>query len=80
MWECQWKRYHQSSGVVIHNPYKYSTENEFRMDEQDVIDYIRDGKIFGAVEVDLEVPNHLKHKFRDMPPIFKNTGTKENSC
>jgi hypothetical protein len=28
---------------------------------------------FGALEVDLEVPDHLKEKFAEMPPVFKNT-------
>ena len=27
----------------------------------------------GALEVDLEVPDHLKGKFAEMPPVFKNT-------
>jgi hypothetical protein len=29
--------------------------------------------MFGALEVDLEVPDHLKGKFAEMPPVFKNT-------
>jgi hypothetical protein len=29
--------------------------------------------MLGALEVDLEVPDHLKGKFAEMPPVFKNT-------
>jgi hypothetical protein len=29
-------------------------------------------KLFGALEVDLHVPDNLKFKFAEMPPIFKN--------
>ena len=29
-------------------------------------------KLFGALEVDLHVPDKLKSKFAEMPPIFKN--------
>jgi hypothetical protein len=31
-----------------------------------------DEKLFGALEVDLHVPNTMKSKFAEMPPIFKN--------
>jgi hypothetical protein len=29
-------------------------------------------KLFGALEVDIKVPDDLKSKFAEMPPIFKN--------
>jgi hypothetical protein len=29
--------------------------------------------MFGALEVDLELPDHLKGKAAEMPPVFKNT-------
>ena len=28
--------------------------------------------MFGVLEIDLEVPDHLKGKFAEMPPVFKN--------
>ena len=31
-----------------------------------------DEKLFGALEVDLHVPDDLKSKFAEMPPVFKN--------
>ena len=38
----------------------------------EIIDMIRDGSLFGAIEVDIEVPENLKEKFSEMTPIFKN--------
>ena len=37
---------------------------------------VRNGRLFGCVEVNIRVPKHLKEKFSEMCPIFKNT---ENS-
>lgn len=39
--------------------------------------FIEDGSLFGAVEVDISVPEHLKEKFAEMPPIFKNVEVQE---
>ena len=33
----------------------------------------RSGKLFGYAQCDIEVPDGLKKKFADFPPIFKNT-------
>ena len=37
------------------------------------IERIKDGSFFGLVECDIVVPEHLKDKFSEMSPIFKNT-------
>ena len=34
---------------------------------------MRSGKLFGYVQCDIEVPEELKKKFANFPPIFKNT-------
>ena len=34
---------------------------------------VRNEHLFGGVEVDICVPEHLKDKFSEMCPIFKNT-------
>ena len=34
---------------------------------------VRHERLFGCVEVDIRVPDHLKEKFSEMFPIFKNT-------
>lgn len=48
------------------------------MTQNQIIDYIRDGTLFGAAEVDISVPEHLRTKFLEMPPIFKNVEISEN--
>ena len=37
------------------------------------MDHVKNGEIFGAVEVDIQVPDSLKPYFQEMPPVFKNT-------
>ena len=43
------------------------------MSQDQIIKYIQDGRLFGFVECDIEVPEHLKEYFSEMTPIFKNT-------
>ena len=44
---------------------KYLTQDQ-------IIQYIKDGHLFGFVECDIEVPEHLKEYLLEMTPIFKN--------
>ena len=44
---------------------KYLTQDK-------IIQYIRDRHLFGFVECDIEVPDHLKEYFSEMTPILKN--------
>ena len=37
------------------------------------MEQIRSGKVIGYVQCDIEVPEQLKEKFANFPPIFKNT-------
>ncbi len=53
IWECEWKIY--MTGRTIHNRYMYPTEHIYRMGETRLMDHIKSGNIFGAVEVDIEV-------------------------
>ena len=40
---------------------------------ESLLEQIRSGKCFGYVQCDIEVPEELKEKFANFPPIFKNT-------
>ena len=71
MWECEWRTYKRTNAV--HNSYTYKTEDTHRMTELEVLAHIKNGDIFGAVEVDIRVPDDLKSRFEEMPPVFKNT-------
>jgi hypothetical protein len=42
----------------------------------EIYEAILDGKIFGAVECDLKVPEYLKWYFEEMTPIFKHATVK----
>ena len=39
---------------------------------------VRNERLFGCVEGDIRVPEHLKEKFSEMCPIFKNTKISRN--
>ena len=54
----------KSSQVVI-NGGKLKTEKE-------LLEQVSNGEFFGAVEVDIHVPDELKKNFEEMTPIFKN--------
>ena len=41
--------------------------------EETLLEQKRSGKVFGYVQCDIEVPEELKKKFPNFPPIFKNT-------
>ena len=75
MWECQWREYKRHN--AIHNQYLYPTEHLFRMTEQEILRNITEGSMFGVAEVDIKVPENLKHHFEEMPPIFKNVTIQE---
>lgn len=74
MWECSWTRYKVTHEV--HNRYVYPTERFFRMTKQQILSGIMEGNIFGAIQCDLRVPDHLKSYFAELPPVFKNTTVK----
>ena len=76
MWECEWREY-KKQHHTIHNKYVYPTEHIYRMSQQEVLGYIENGDLFGVIEVDLHVPEHLKDYFQEMPPVFKNINITE---
>ena len=42
------------------------------LDEKQIIQAVKEGSLFGCVECDIRVPDHLRSKFIEMCPIFKN--------
>ena len=72
MWECEWWRLCKTSNTVKkhireHFPYRNSLAVDQLWKEKE------EGKLFGYVQCDLEVPENLRAKFVNFPPIFKNT-------
>ena len=62
MWECGWKRERDPP-----------PRQKWKMTQQQIIAAVVDGTLFGMVECDVRVPEHLQDHFAEMQPIFKNT-------
>ena len=43
------------------------------MSPERILSEVRNEHLFGCMELDVPVPDHLKKKFSEMCPIFKNT-------
>ena len=71
IWECEWRTYRRGNAVT--NSYLYPTESRYRMTSEEILQFIRNGQLFGAVLCDIHVPEDKKDYFAEMPPIFKNT-------
>ena len=72
MWECKWwELYHTDATGKNHLrayfPYQRLLSEERLMQE------IKSGKLFGYVQCNLKVPEHLKAYFAKFSPSFQNT-------
>ena len=72
MWECEWWKLYKTTNTVKqhigeHFPYRYPLVAEQLLEDK------KKGKLFGHVQCDIEVPENLRSKFNNFPPIFKNT-------
>ena len=61
MWECAWKL-----------EAKQPPRQKWNMTQQQIITAVVDGTLFGMVECDVRVPEHLQDHFAEMQPVFKN--------
>ncbi|CAH3160600.1 unnamed protein product [Porites lobata] len=76
MWECQWRRMKKTNSAVqyfMNRKFHRPLDHLQTLDQNQIIKAIRDESLFGVVECDITVPDHLKPKFSEMCPIFKNT-------
>ena len=48
------------------------------LSEERLMQEIKSGRLFGYVQCDLKLPEHLKTHFANFPPIFKNTVVSRN--
>ena len=72
MWECEWWGPYKTTNTVKqhireHFPYWRSLAAEQLLEE------IMKGKLFGYVQCDIEVPENLRSKIVNVPPIFMST-------
>ena len=74
MWECEWERLKLRDpqlNVFVRDRQR-PCDRYTTMTEESILQAVMEDKLFGALEVDLHVPEILKGKFAEMPPVFKN--------
>ena len=74
MWEKDWQALLSQRPEIKNYLAQHRTFTHFKkyLCQDQIIKYIQDGHLFGFVECDIEVPDHLKEYFSEMTPIFKN--------
>ena len=75
--ECErWRLYKTTANFKLHIgenfPYRRS------LTEQQLLEGIKEGSLFGYVQCDIEVPENLRINFANFPPIFKKTLVSKN--
>ena len=71
MWESEWWNLYKTTTCVKQH-LRESFPYKCLLREENLLEQIGSGKLFGYVECDIEVPEELKKKFANFP-IFKNT-------
>ena len=72
MWECEcWNLFKTTTCVKEHLRQSFPYKRPLREETQ--VEQTRSGKLSGNVQCDIEVPEELKKKIANFPPISKNT-------
>ena len=72
MWECEWwSLYKTIASVKSHLRENFPYRRP--LSEEGLLQGIIDGRLFGYVQCDIEVPERLRSYFSHFPPVFKNT-------
>ena len=74
IWEKDWQALLTQRPEIKAYISQHRTYTHFKkyLNLDQIIQYIQDECLFGFVECDIEVPDHLKDYFSEMTPIFKN--------
>ena len=76
IYECEWVKEKKSNPEIIEflkdNLFNFKSALSGKITKDIILKKIIDGKLFGLVQCDIEVPAHLKSYFSEMTPIFKN--------
>ena len=74
IWEKDWQALVSQRPEIKAYLAQHRTYTHFKkyLNQNQIIQYIQDGRLFGFVECHIEVPHHLKDYFSEMTPIFKN--------
>ena len=75
IWQKDWQALVTQRPEIKAYLKQHRTYTHFKkyLNQNQIIQYVQDGHLFGFVECDIEVPDHLKDYFNEMTPIFKNT-------
>ena len=77
MWECEWWSLYETDAPVksyLRANFSYKRH----LSEEQLLQRNIDGRPFGYVQCDIEVPKHLRDYFSNFNPIFKNTFLSRN--
>ena len=74
MQRCKWDRLKQRKEVreFLEKKIWLPNNNTRQLNETELLHLIQSEKVFGFVQCDVQVPDHLKAEFADLPPVFKN--------
>ena len=70
MWECDWKELRKEPDVKSF--LAPARRQKWNMTQNEILAAVIDGTLFGMVECDIRVPEHLQDHFAEMQPVFKN--------
>ena len=77
MWECEWEDKKKENPCIKafleDNNINYKSILKGKVTKTKIINKVKRGQLFGLVLCDITVPTHLREKFSEFPPIFKNT-------
>ena len=77
MWECEWWRLYKTSNTVKQHIGEHLTYRRSLAAEQ-LLEEIKERKLFGYMKCDIELPENLRSKFVNYPPIFQNIFVSKN--
>ena len=72
--ECEWKQMKSQDLQLRQFLQKFRRPLDYKktMSEEDIIAAVKADTLFGLVQCDISVPEHLREYFSEMTPIFKN--------
>jgi len=76
MYECEWRDMRRTNRKLqwfVATEVRRTLDRVKIMSAERILREVRNERLFGCVEVDIRAPDHLKEKFSEMCPIFKNT-------
>ena len=77
MWECKWWKLYRTDATVK-NRLRANFPYQRPLSEERLMQEIKSGRLFGYVQCDFKVPEHLKSYFANFTPIFKNNVVSRN--